>query len=99
MRKFRKTQSLFEELHDLEAYEELSRQLYLELVDLRNTKERIQESKTLKGRYFNFLGYFFSLYCAYKIVMCTVNIIFDRVGKRDPITMMGRVKKIQQTLI
>ena len=55
----------------MEAYEELSRQLFLELVDLNNTKERIKESKTIKGRYFNFLGYFFSLYCAYKIVMCT----------------------------
>ena len=60
-----------EELQDVKAYEELSRQLFLELVDLNNTKERIRESKTLKGRYFNFLGYFFSLYCAYKIIMCT----------------------------
>ena len=60
-----------EEIQDVEAYEELSRQLFLELVDLNNTKIRIRESKTLKGKYFNFLGYFFSLYCAYKIVMCT----------------------------
>ena len=60
-----------EPIKDVEAYEELSRQLFLELVDLNNTKERIKESKTIKGRYFNFLGYFFSLYCAYKIVMCT----------------------------
>jgi len=80
-----------EEIQDVEAYEELSRQLFLELVDLNNTKERIKESKTIKGRYFNFLGYFFSLYCAYKIVMCTVNIIFDRVGKKDPITLASEI--------
>ena len=76
------------------------------MVDLNNTKERIKESKTIKGRYFNFLGYFFSLYCAYKIVMCTgefffgrnifpmkflVNIIFDRVGKKDPITLASEI--------
>lgn len=73
-------------MDDVQAYEELSRQLYLELVDLRNTTERIEDSKTLKGRWFNFLGYFFSLYCGYKIFMCTINIIFDRVGKKDPIT-------------
>jgi len=79
------------ELEDVEAYEELSRQLYLELVDFQNTAERIEDSKTLKGRWFNFLGYFFSLYCAYKIVMCTVNIIFDRVGKKDPITLASEI--------
>merc|ERR1711970_142472 len=80
-----------EEIQDVEAYEGLSRQLFLELVDLNNTKERIKESKTIKGRYFNFLGYFFSLYCAYKIIMCTVNIIFDRVGKKDPITSASEI--------
>uniref|UniRef100_A0A0L8FTU5 Abscisic acid G-protein coupled receptor-like domain-containing protein n=1 Tax=Octopus bimaculoides TaxID=37653 RepID=A0A0L8FTU5_OCTBM len=62
------------------ALEELSRQLFLESVDLHNTQERIEESKTLKGKYFNFLGYFFSIYCS------AINIIFDRVGKVDPVT-------------
>nr|XP_026693138.1 Golgi pH regulator [Ciona intestinalis] len=47
---------------DVKTHEELSRQLFLETVDLHATKERIQYSKTLKGRYFNILGYFFSLY-------------------------------------
>ncbi|XP_014663454.1 PREDICTED: Golgi pH regulator-like [Priapulus caudatus] len=68
------------------AYEEVSRQLFLETADLHNMKERIEYSKTLKGRYFNLLGYFFSVYCSYKIFMATINIIFDRVGKKDPIT-------------
>ncbi|XP_064595611.1 Golgi pH regulator-like [Liolophura sinensis] len=68
------------------ALEELGRQLFLETVDLNNTVERIRYSKTFKGRYFNFLGYFFSMYCVYKTFMATVNIIFDRVGKKDPIT-------------
>ena len=39
-----------------------------------------------QGKYFNFLGYFFSLYCIWKIFISTVNIIFDRVGKMDPIS-------------
>ena len=55
-------------MDDVQAYEELSRQLYLELVDLRNTTERIEDSKTLKGRWFNFLGYFFSLYCGNELL-------------------------------
>ncbi|KAF6020515.1 GPR89A [Bugula neritina] len=71
---------------DVQATEEVSRQLFLELVDLRNTEDRIRFSKTFKGKYFNFLGYFFSIYCIGKIFMASINIIFDRVGKTDLIT-------------
>ncbi len=39
-----------------------------------------------QGIYFNFLGYFFSLYCMWKIFISTVNIVFDRVGRMDPIS-------------
>ena len=49
-------------------------------------RTRIEWSKTLQGKYFNFLGYFFSIYCIWKIFISTVNIVFDRVGKVDPIT-------------
>ncbi|XP_068946274.1 Golgi pH regulator A isoform X3 [Petaurus breviceps papuanus] len=71
---------------EVDALEELSRQLFLETVDLYATKERIEYSKTFKGKYFNFLGYFFSIYCVWKIFMATINIVFDRVGKTDPVT-------------
>lgn len=66
--------------------EELSRQLFLECVDLQNTKARVHFSKTMQGRYFDFLGHIFSVYCVWKIFISTVNIIFDRVGKVDPVT-------------
>ncbi|XP_063439113.1 Golgi pH regulator-like isoform X2 [Mytilus trossulus] len=71
---------------EVEAYEELSRQLFLESADLHNMQERIAYAATFKGKYFNFLGYFFSGYCIWKIFISTVNIVFDRVGKVDPIT-------------
>uniref|UniRef100_A0A8C4ZRB5 Golgi pH regulator n=1 Tax=Gadus morhua TaxID=8049 RepID=A0A8C4ZRB5_GADMO len=71
---------------EVDALEELSRQLFLETVDLQTTKERIEYSKTFQGKYFNFLGYFFSIYCVWKIFMATINIVFDRVGKTDPVT-------------
>lgn len=32
-------------------------------------QERIEYSKTFQGKYFNFLGYFFSIYCVWKIFM------------------------------
>ncbi|KAF8383820.1 hypothetical protein PRIPAC_72962, partial [Pristionchus pacificus] len=66
--------------------EELSRHLFLEVVELRNMKDRIEYSKTWMGKYFNVLGHFFSIYCIWKIFISTVNIVFDRVGKVDPVT-------------
>uniref|UniRef100_A0A8D8U0U8 Golgi pH regulator n=1 Tax=Cacopsylla melanoneura TaxID=428564 RepID=A0A8D8U0U8_9HEMI len=71
---------------EVSGLEELSRQLYLEAHDTCNMMEKIQWSKTWKGKYFNILGYFFSLYCVWKILICTINIVFDRVGKKDPVT-------------
>lgn len=71
---------------EVSALEELNRQLFLEYVDMHGVKDRIAHSKTLLGKYFNIVGHFFSLYCMYKIFICTVNIIFDRVGKVDPVT-------------
>ncbi len=87
---------------EVNAFEEMGRQLFLEIVDLNRTVnfklflfqifckmrmfskfkvERIHYSKTLQGKYFNFLGYFFSIYCVWKIIISSINIIFDRVGK------------------
>lgn len=71
---------------EIDGLEELSRQLFLEVHENRNMLERIEWSKTWKGKYFNFLGYIFSGYCIWKIFICTINIIFDRVGKKDPVT-------------
>ncbi|CAJ0568730.1 unnamed protein product, partial [Mesorhabditis spiculigera] len=66
--------------------EELQRHLFYELIELRQNKERADYSKTFLGKYFNMLGYFFAIYCVWKIFICTINIIFDRVGKVDPVT-------------
>lgn len=71
---------------DVLASEELSRHLFLELHDVQNMLERAEWSKTWRGKYFNVLGYFFSLYCLWKIFISTINIVFNRVGKKDPVT-------------
>lgn len=52
---------------EISSLEELSRHLFLEIVELRNMQERAEWSRTWKGIYFNFLGYFFSIYCCWKI--------------------------------
>ncbi|KJE95176.1 hypothetical protein CAOG_05654 [Capsaspora owczarzaki ATCC 30864] len=71
---------------EMRALEQSSRQQFLELSELHDAQDRKAYSQTWKGRYFNALGYFFSVYCVYKIFMCCINIIFDRVGKVDPVT-------------
>ncbi|XP_046464251.1 Golgi pH regulator-like [Daphnia pulex] len=68
------------------ALEELSRQLFVEAVDLHTMEDRLEWSTTWQGKYFNFLGYFFSIYCMWKIFISTINIVFDRVGRVDPVT-------------
>jgi hypothetical protein len=71
---------------EISGLEELARQLFIELNDMKNMQERQKWSSTIQGQYFNFLGLFFSFYCLWKILMCIINIIFDRVGKKDPVT-------------
>ena len=71
---------------EIQSLEELARQLFLETVELHSIRERMEFSKTLKGKYFNAVGYIFSAYCCYKLVMTTINILLQRVGKQDPIS-------------
>lgn len=71
---------------EVSALEELSRQLFLESVELQNQRERLEWASTFQGRFFNFMGYFFSMYCSWKIFISLVNIVFDRVGRKDPVT-------------
>lgn len=71
---------------EIGGLEELSRELFVELHEMKNMQERQRWSATLQGKYFNVLGHFFSLYCMWKIFICTINIVFDRVGKKDVVT-------------
>lgn len=83
---FSSGESLSQVQQDTNALEELSRQLFLELIDMKAMQQRLEWSKTFRGKYFHFIGYFFSLYCIWKIFISTVNIVFDRVGRVDPVT-------------
>lgn len=80
------SESLSELKSSCTTHEELTRQLFLELVELRQMQQRNAWSKTLKGQYFNFIGYIFSAYCVMKILICTHNLILDRVVKVDIVT-------------
>lgn len=60
----------------LPTHQELSRQLFLETVELQNQRERLEWASTFQGRFFNFMGYFFSMYCSWKIFIVSSLSIF-----------------------
>ncbi|CAB4395859.1 unnamed protein product [Rhizophagus irregularis] len=63
---------------EITGLENFGRQLFLDIEDLYQERDRILYSKTWQGKYYNFMGYNFSIYCIYKIVMAIVNIILSR---------------------
>ena len=71
---------------ELRVLELVSRQLFVEVHSLREAIAAVASSRTCQGRLMNLLGYFFSVFCVYKMVMASVNIIFQRVNKIDPIS-------------
>lgn len=71
---------------EIEVTDALRRQLFLEVHDLHKARQQLDESRTCKGRYFNLLGYIMSVICVYKIVMASINVIFQRKQKQDPIS-------------
>ncbi|KAI9217811.1 Abscisic acid G-protein coupled receptor-domain-containing protein [Blastocladiella britannica] len=81
-----KNESLARLQNEARTEEQFLRQNLLDIDELHGERERVRFSKTWKGRYWNFLGQFFSVYCIYKIFMSTINILFNRVGKVDPIS-------------
>ena len=71
---------------ELRVLDLVSRQLFVELQSLREGVSAAATARTWYGRLQNLLGYFFSLFCLYKMLLATVNIVFQRVNKIDPIT-------------
>lgn len=71
---------------EIRAMEEIKESFYTEINELLAARLAARQSRTLKGRFYNLLGYFFSAYCIYKMVMAVINIVFQRVSKVDPIS-------------
>ncbi|KAF9976907.1 Golgi pH regulator B [Actinomortierella ambigua] len=71
---------------EVAALEGISRQLFLDIDDMYMEKSRLELAKTWQGQYSNAMGYIFSAYCIYKLLMAFINILFNRVGSTDPIT-------------
>ena len=71
---------------ELRVLELVGRQLFVEVHSLREGIAAVASSRTCQGRLMNLLGYFFSVFCVYKMLMASINLIFQRVNKTDPIS-------------
>ena len=72
---------------EIRAVEELSRQLFLELVDMRAARDRELESRTWRGRVMHLFGHLLVGVCVFRIGAAAFTLAFDR-KRVDPITRL-----------
>lgn len=72
---------------EIRAVEELSRQLFLELVDMRAARDRELESRTWRGRVMHLFGHLLVCVCVFRIGAAGFTLAFDR-KRVDPITRL-----------
>lgn len=66
--------------------EDFGRDVFLEVVAMRNANERLRASHTAKGRCLSLIGFIGTGICAAKMTLATLNILLSRERKLDPVS-------------
>ncbi|KAL8273353.1 hypothetical protein Esti_002685 [Eimeria stiedai] len=72
--------------NEIEALEELSRELFIGLDDLVHSRAQAVYGQTWLGRLNNLLGWGMTAVCVYRVLMSSANVLLDRVNTTDPAT-------------
>ncbi|CDJ62833.1 hypothetical protein, conserved [Eimeria necatrix] len=72
--------------NEIEALEELSRELFVGLDDLVHSRAQALYGRTWLGRLNNMLGWGMTAVCVYRVFMSAANVLLDRVSTTDPAT-------------
>ncbi|KAI9265306.1 Abscisic acid G-protein coupled receptor-like domain-containing protein [Helicostylum pulchrum] len=59
-----------------------------DLDELERGRAKSRFSQTWKGKIWSILDFIFAIYCVYKLVVTTINVLLQRIGSTDPITKM-----------
>ncbi|KAI8384486.1 Abscisic acid G-protein coupled receptor-domain-containing protein [Radiomyces spectabilis] len=73
---------------EIEQLEHLAANMKLDLDELSRGRFQSRFAKTWKGRCWSLVTSLFAVYCVYKLIATTLNVVFRRVGSTDPITNM-----------
>jgi len=73
---------------EVEALEELSHEIFLEINEMRKTLESSMKSQTLVGRVKIKFGYFMTSFCVFKMVRSAYNVAKKKTPQRDGITTL-----------
>ncbi|PHJ22687.1 g protein-coupled receptor 89 isoform 5 [Cystoisospora suis] len=71
---------------EIAALEDLSRELFVGLDDLVQSRAQAIYSKTVLGRLNNLMGWCMTVVCVYRVTTAAVNVLLDRVSTTDPAT-------------
>ncbi|KAI9205773.1 Abscisic acid G-protein coupled receptor-domain-containing protein [Polychytrium aggregatum] len=79
-------ESLDTQMSSIEALESVCQQMFLELDEMNAERDKLAQAQTAQGKLLNVLGYGFSIYCFWKVLTASINVLFNRRGTVDPVT-------------